>query len=91
MLINLEDLNDITDTVKRVQSEKAYSLDNLYNMDDTIQKRKIANINLISIRMNSYKFFNLFLRFFFMYKFHHKILIYKKRNLSIFKLLTKYS
>lgn len=47
-LINLEDLNDITDTVKRVQSEKAYSLDNLYNIDDTIQKRKIANINLIS-------------------------------------------
>ena len=48
------DLTDISDTVKKIQTDKAYSLDNLYNIDDNInsenniQKRKYANLNLKS-------------------------------------------
>ena len=54
LFLFLIDFNDISDTVKRIQSEKAFSLDNLYNLDDSInsesnvQKRKYANLNLKS-------------------------------------------
>ncbi len=46
------------ETVKRMQNEKAFSLDNLYNIDDNInsenniQKRKIANLNFKSNRFH---------------------------------------
>ncbi|CAF0703596.1 unnamed protein product [Brachionus calyciflorus] len=46
------DLSDISNTAIKLQSEKAISLDNLYNIDDNInsennvQKRKYANLNL---------------------------------------------
>jgi hypothetical protein len=51
---NQNDIMDAHDTVKRMQNEKAFSLENLYNIDDNInsenniQKRKIANLNFKS-------------------------------------------
>lgn len=62
-------MSDYSNSATKLQSEKAHSLDNLYNFDDSInsennvQKRKYANLNLKSktILKSLEKFFKKFL------------------------------